>query len=613
MVVGGGGIGESTKSSHKTRITDLTAISPHFVDGPELEKGIRYPELLVLPDDTVLITGGSQDYGDPSSQNFLQARIYDAKTGTMRRVADPEVGRNYPSGSILPSEGRVITFGGDSLFADKVKTRPGVFEQRLEIYTPPYLYRDARPSLTSGPSTVKLGANATFTKYASVIKTARLIHPSSTTHVTGVEQRSIALALKKTKDGTGIQVTVPDNRNRVPASWYMLFVADDQATPAKALGVRVPRERRCRLPESPSELLSGPVQQTGADHRGLEHVAVGGVGWVGTGELVDAFQAVCQGAHAQRQAAGGLGGHTAGIEVGGEGAEERLGAAAGRGEWSEGVEDEVGHRLPVAGQHRVDEQVGGAQHRPFEAETLGQVEGVQCLLVRLHDPAGAWLWTPDGDATAVGGGVHLLGEVGEDLVLVAGGDTQQAAVLGGEQDAAVAEAGHERALHLPGHMVALVVGGRALCDGHRMGVGQTQAEALGTFGEAAQVAAAVEEVVDELPPGRLLLSYGESLGAFVALGEGVYRLLHGGECDVGRAGGAGPGEASSDQVCADEVAQPVAGVGGLFPQGAPGLDLLPGEAPAGGRDPGEDLGVAVQVVVGNPSVRHVAPAILTHR
>lgn len=35
----------------------------------------------------------------------------------------------------------MITFGGDSLFADKAKTKPGVFEQRLEIYTPPYLYR----------------------------------------------------------------------------------------------------------------------------------------------------------------------------------------------------------------------------------------------------------------------------------------------------------------------------------------------------------------------------------------------------------------------------------------------------------------------------------------
>lgn len=133
------------------------------MDGPELEKGTRYSELSVLPDDTILITGGSQEYRDPSSQSILQARIYDAKTSMMRRVADPEVGRNYHSGSILLPDGRVITFGGDSLFAE------------LEIYTPRYLYRDTRPSLTSGPSTVKLGANATFTsKYGSVIKTVRL-------------------------------------------------------------------------------------------------------------------------------------------------------------------------------------------------------------------------------------------------------------------------------------------------------------------------------------------------------------------------------------------------------------------------------------------------------
>ncbi|MGQ4383456.1 radical copper oxidase GlxA [Streptomyces sp. SAS_270] len=241
MVVGGGGIGESTKSTNKTRVIDLKAKAPRFTDGPELEKGTRYPELSILPDDTVLITGGSREYRGPSSENILQARIYDAKSGKTRSVADPEVGRNHHSGSILLPDGRVITFGGDSLFADKAKTKPGVFEQRLEIYTPPYLYRDSRPSLASGPSTVKLGQTATFTtKYASVIKAARLIHPSSTTHVTDVEQRSIALALKKTKDGKGIQVTVPNDRDLVPAGWYMLFVTDDQATPSKALWVRVP-------------------------------------------------------------------------------------------------------------------------------------------------------------------------------------------------------------------------------------------------------------------------------------------------------------------------------------------------------------------------------------
>lgn len=127
MVVGGGGIGESIKSSKKTRIIDLTADSPHFTDGPQLEEGPRYPELSILHDDTLLITGGDQDYRGPSAESILQARIYDAKTGEMRRMA-PEVGRNYRSGSILLPDGWVITFGGDSLFADKAKTKPGVFE-----------------------------------------------------------------------------------------------------------------------------------------------------------------------------------------------------------------------------------------------------------------------------------------------------------------------------------------------------------------------------------------------------------------------------------------------------------------------------------------------------
>lgn len=104
-----------------------------------------------------------------------------------------------------------------------------------------HLGRNCRTSLTGGPRTVRLGATAIFrTKYASVIKAARLIHPSSTTHVTDVEQRSIALGLKEAKDGKGIQVSVPNNRNLVPAGWYMLFVSDDQGTPSKAQWVKVP-------------------------------------------------------------------------------------------------------------------------------------------------------------------------------------------------------------------------------------------------------------------------------------------------------------------------------------------------------------------------------------
>lgn len=239
MVVGGGGVGESPKSSEKTRIIDLLEKDPKFVDGPSLEKGTRYPQSSILPDDTVLISGGSEDYRGRGDSNILQARIYDAKTNEMRQVADPLVGRNYHSGSILLPDGRVMFFGSDSLYADKANTKPGEFEQRIEIYTPPYLYGDSRPTLTGGPKTIERGGSATFsTQHASSVKTARLIRPSASTHVTDIDQKSIALDVKTSKDG--VTVTVPKNRNLVQSGWYMLFVTDDEGTPSKAQWVKVP-------------------------------------------------------------------------------------------------------------------------------------------------------------------------------------------------------------------------------------------------------------------------------------------------------------------------------------------------------------------------------------
>lgn len=240
MVIGGGGVGESPRSSEKTRIVDLKADDPKFVDGPSLDKGTRYPQASVLPNDEVLISGGSEDYRGRSDSNILEARIYDTEKNELRRVADPLVGRNYHSGSILLPDGRVMFFGSDSLFADKANTKPGEFEQRIEIYTPPYLYGDEeQPDLAGGPKTIKRGGSGTFTSQdAASVKKVRLIRPSATTHVTDVDQRSIALDF--TTDGDQITVTVPKNKNLVQSGWYMLFVTDGDGTPSKAQWVQVP-------------------------------------------------------------------------------------------------------------------------------------------------------------------------------------------------------------------------------------------------------------------------------------------------------------------------------------------------------------------------------------
>ncbi|MFD7305261.1 MULTISPECIES: kelch motif-containing protein [Streptomyces] len=239
MVVGGGGVGESTKSSNKTRIIDLKADKPQYVDGPTLDKGTRYPQTSILPDDSVLVSGGAEDYRGRGDSNILEARLYHPESNTFQQVADPLVGRNYHSGSILLPDGSVMFFGSDSLYADKANTKPGKFEQRIEIYRPPYLFQGSRPSLSGGPQTIERGGSGTFTsRQASTIEKVRLIRPSASTHVTDVDQRSIALDF--TTSGDKITVTVPKNRNLVPAGWYMLFVDDERGTPSEAQWVRVP-------------------------------------------------------------------------------------------------------------------------------------------------------------------------------------------------------------------------------------------------------------------------------------------------------------------------------------------------------------------------------------
>ncbi|MEH0547927.1 hypothetical protein QA802_34130 [Streptomyces sp. B21-105] len=77
---------------------------------------------------------------------------------------------------------------------------------------------------------------------------------------------------------------------------------------------------------------------------------------------MDAFQAIVQGAHAEGEAAGGLGGR----------------------------------------------QVGGAQDGVVEIEALGEFRGVESFLVGLDDASGTGLGAADGDPAFAGGGVRLL-------------------------------------------------------------------------------------------------------------------------------------------------------------------------------------------------------------
>ncbi|MFE7899952.1 galactose oxidase-like domain-containing protein [Streptomyces sp. NPDC057424] len=240
MILGGGGVGESKKSTSRTAVVDLKKDNPAFEDGPDLPQGTRYLNSVIMPDDTVFTSNGSRDYRGRSASNIFKAQFYDPKTNAFREAASPQVGRNYHSEALLLPDGRVATFGSDPLFDDQQNTKLGHFEQRMEVFTPPSLHKNARnrPALKDGPQTLDDEHRITFrTDHPERVAKARLMRPSAVTHTTDVEQRSIALDI--TRKGDAVTFDVPRDPALVPPGWYMLFVSDAEGTPSRAKWVHV--------------------------------------------------------------------------------------------------------------------------------------------------------------------------------------------------------------------------------------------------------------------------------------------------------------------------------------------------------------------------------------
>ncbi|GAA2855010.1 hypothetical protein Acy02nite_73390 [Actinoplanes cyaneus] len=242
MILGGGAVGDSPASTARTAIAGLAAKHPVYEPGPDLPHPTRYLNAVILPDDTVFTSGGSEGYrGGPyqgrKRSDLLTAQIYDVRANVFRTAAAPTVGRDYHSEALLLPDGRVITMGSDPIY-DRTGKNPGVFEQRIEIYSPPYLFKGARPSIAGGPAEVARGAVVQYaTPDAARIATARLIRPAAVTHATDVDQRSVALTLRRTAGG--VMVQIPKERGVIPPGWYMLFLTDTAGVPSPAKWVHV--------------------------------------------------------------------------------------------------------------------------------------------------------------------------------------------------------------------------------------------------------------------------------------------------------------------------------------------------------------------------------------
>ena len=194
-----------------TYFIDFNATKPTAVAGPSLGAAKGYVSISHLPDLTAFETGGGAGYDSP----VYEASILNPTSRKLTAMAPPTVGRTYHSSALTMPDGRVVTFGGDPYGDAK-------FELRVEIYSPPYMFKGTRPTIKSSPINVHYGntfsLGATAAAGATLSKVV-IMRPGSATHSLDANQRLLQLA--STSSTGGLQATLPTNPNLAPPGWYL--------------------------------------------------------------------------------------------------------------------------------------------------------------------------------------------------------------------------------------------------------------------------------------------------------------------------------------------------------------------------------------------------------
>jgi hypothetical protein len=244
LIVGGGGPPTNT-----AEIIDLNSSTPAWKPTGNMAFVRRQHNATVLPDGKVLVTGGSSGSGfDDSTLPVLTPEMWDPATGAFTQLASSTVYRGYHSTALLLPDGRVLSAGGN------------VGGPNAEIYSPPYLFKGPRPTMTSAPASI--GYGQTFfvnTPDAANIAQVSFIRLGSVTHSFDMNQRFMRLNF--TAAANALNVTSPSDPNVAPPGHYLMFILLANGVPSVGSVVQI----GANLGPSPTGSITGQVtSSTGA-------------------------------------------------------------------------------------------------------------------------------------------------------------------------------------------------------------------------------------------------------------------------------------------------------------------------------------------------------------
>src|SRR5260370_9386684 len=174
-----------------TSVIDMTAASPRWQAVAPMYYGRIYAAVTILPDGTVLETGGGGT-SDPcdTSKAVLPAELWSPVTQSWTVLSSMQTPRLYHSTALLLPNGQVVVAGGG-------RSGGCTDFMNAEIFSPPYLYKGARPTITSAPSTVQYGSTFTVsTPDAATVTRVTLVRLGEVTHAFNQNQRFLELSFQ---------------------------------------------------------------------------------------------------------------------------------------------------------------------------------------------------------------------------------------------------------------------------------------------------------------------------------------------------------------------------------------------------------------------------------
>jgi hypothetical protein len=227
---GGGTPLDSTSGAiASAQIIDLTAATPAWKATGTMNAARYAHTLTVLPDGKVLAIGGGIDMNQLDvASGELSSEEWDPATGKWTTMASAAVPRVYHSTAVLLPDGRILSAGGGHA---ESPSSPG--EYNAQYYSPPYLFKGARPTITSCPANASYGSTISVgTPDAASITSVVIIGLGADTHTLNMNEHFVPVSF--TIGAGSLSVTIPNSPSLLPPGYYMLFIVNNAGIPSVA-------------------------------------------------------------------------------------------------------------------------------------------------------------------------------------------------------------------------------------------------------------------------------------------------------------------------------------------------------------------------------------------